>query len=236
VNEFALAPVLQLGGLRGDEAGRLVRPWIVRGCDILNWTGTAKKTRSLGLRCAGFSEGGEEMVEVLDELGKLAKERAESLQRTAEVLEGEPDGFVFVAKDLCNFVRFLDLIWSVMQQRFRQGGVPAKRLLQECDLLLELNTGTGQRLELINKSWQERALPGKGGQPLHDEVQIARKMLDSLFKVVHETREWAATPLRITADPDALKRRMSEADEGKAWENLSDVVLRMRQGSSPRQG
>jgi len=115
-----------------------------------------------------------------------------------------------------------------MQLRFRKGGVPGKRLLHECDLLIQLSTGAGQRLALVNKEWPARALPIEVAQPIYNEVQAARGLLDSLVRDVHKVREWAATPPRMSADPEDLKQRIKQADEGETWIKLSG------QGASPK--
>src|SRR5437016_8809579 len=107
------------------------------------------------------------MVEVLDKLGQLAKERADSVQRTSEALAGDPEGLLVVAKDSCNLVRLLAVIWDVLRLRLPQRGVPAKLLLQECDLLLNLSAGAGQHLALIDKVWQERVFPSEITQSIY---------------------------------------------------------------------
>jgi hypothetical protein len=190
--------------------------------------------RLVWLLC-GFPKGGGKMVEVLDKLGQLAKERADSVQRTSEALAGDAEGLLVVAKDSCNFVRLLAVIWDVMKLRLLQRGVPAKLLLQECDLLLNLSAGAGQHLALIDKVWQERVFPSDVAQPIYNEVQEARALLDSLVPVVRDTRERAATPPRISADPDELKQRIRQLDEGGEWVKLSDAVSQMRQGGSQKQ-
>jgi hypothetical protein len=176
------------------------------------------------------------MVEVLDQL-KRAKEQAESLQRTSEALAGEGEGLLFVAHDACNFVRLLCVIWAIMQVRFRNGGVPAKRLLQECDLLLDLGDGIGERLVLIDKLWQEQRLPTESDMMarLYKDIQENRELLASLLQGVRQTRERAAVLPRISADPVELNQRCRQADEGEQWVKLADVVSRMRQSGSPKQ-
>ena len=175
------------------------------------------------------------MVEVLDQLGELAKERAGSLERLSKALAGHAEGLLIVGEDSCNFVRFLSVLWAVVQLRFRRGGVPGKRLLQECDLFLNLSAGVGRQLALIDKVWQERGLPSEVAQPIYNEIEAARVTLDSLVQEVRKVQELAAAPPRIAADPDQLKQRIREADEGGAWVRLSDVVSQMRQHGSPKQ-
>jgi len=175
-----------------------------------------------------------EMVDVLDKLEQLAKEQ-NSIQWTAEAQASEPEQLLFVASRSCGFARLLQIIWSVMQVRFRAGGVPGKRLLQECDLLIQLSTDVGQRLALINKDWPARALPSDVAQSIYNDLQAARRLLDSLVREVNKVREWAATPPQVSADPEELKRRIKQADKDGNWVKLSDVVSRMRQGASPKQ-
>jgi hypothetical protein len=175
------------------------------------------------------------MVEILDQLGEFAKERASSLERTSKALAGQAEGLLVVAEDSCNFVRFLCVIWAVVQLRFRKGGVPSKRLLQECDLLLNLGAGVGKQLALIDKVWRERGLPSEVAEPIFKEVEAAGVSLDSLLQEVHKVRELAATPPRLAADPDKLKQRIREADERGEWVKLSDMVSQMRQRGSPTQ-
>jgi hypothetical protein len=151
------------------------------------------------------------MVEVLDKLEQLAKEQ-DSIPWTADAQANEPEELLVIA----TFVSFLQRIWGVMQSRFRKGGVPAKRLLQECDLLIQLSTGMGQRLALVNK-----VSPA-------EQVQAVSVLLDSLVRDVNKVRERAATPPRTATDPEELKRRVKQADEGGEWVKLSDVVSRMR--------
>lgn len=174
------------------------------------------------------------MVEVLDQLDQVAKERANSLQRASEVLAGDAEGLLVIAKDSCQFAQFLAVIWSVLQLRFRKGGVAVKRLLDECDLLLEMAAGTAQRLFLIDKVWQERKLTGELAEAIHTEVQETREALDSLIRTVRETRERAAAPPRISATPEMLRQRIGQVDEAGEWVKLTDAVSRMRQ-ASPRQ-
>src|SRR5262249_37580930 len=154
---------------------------------------------------------------------------------TSKALAGQTEGLLIVAKDSCHFVGFLSVIWAVVQWRFRQGGVPGKRLLQECDLLLNLSAGVGKQLALIDKVWQERGLPREVAHPIYKEVEAARVSLDALVQEVHKVRERAATPPRIAVDPEKLKQRIREADEGREWVKLSDIVSQMRQGSSAKQ-
>jgi hypothetical protein len=184
---------------------------------------------------SGFLKGGCEMVEVLDQLGQLAKERANSLQRTSGALAGDAEGLLVVAKDACQFAQFLAVIWSVMQMRFRKGGVPAKRLLDECDLLLEMGTGTEQHLFLINKVWQERGLTGELAQSIYNEIQETRRGLDLLVRAVREARAQAAAPPRLSATPEMLKQRIRQADEAGEWVKLTDAVSQMRQVSSKQE-
>ena len=176
------------------------------------------------------------MVELLDQLGRLAKERADSLQRASRALAGEDEGLLFVANDSCNFVKLLSVIWTAVKSCLLRHGVPAKFLLQECDLLLDLSAAVGQHLALIDKVWQERRLPDEVAQPVYKEVQEARAVLDALVPVVLKTREWAATPPRIAPDLDELKQRIRNADEAGEWVKLAGAVSRMRQGGSPNQG
>ena len=65
----------------------------------------------------GFSKGGDAMVE---ELEKLAVERAELFQRTSLLLAGEELGLAVVEDDSRNFVRFLSFMWNVVQGRLCQ--------------------------------------------------------------------------------------------------------------------
>jgi hypothetical protein len=175
------------------------------------------------------------MVEVLDKLGQLAKERADLLNRTSKALEGQAEGLVVVVKEGGHFVAFLYLIWNVMHVRFRKGGVPAKRLLQECDLLLTLADGVRQQLAGVNKVLQERVYPSEVAQPIYKEIQTTELSLDSLVREIRYIRERAATPPRVGADPEQLKQRIRQADEGKEWLKLADVVSRMQQDGSPKQ-
>lgn len=175
------------------------------------------------------------MVEALDQLSQLAKERAESLERSSVAFAGEAEGLLLMASDSANFARFLSVVWAVLQMRLRKGGVPAKRVVQECDMLLEVMAGLRNRLSLISKVWQERQLPTDVAEPLYREVQEARILLDSVDKHIRGTRDHAATPPRVSADPDQLKQRIRQADEGAEWLKLADVVARMRQGSSGKQ-
>jgi hypothetical protein len=175
------------------------------------------------------------MVEVLDKLGQLAKERADLFNRTSKALEGQAEGLVVVVKEGGHFVAFLHLIWNVMHVRFRNGGVPARRLLQECDLLLTLSAGVRQQLAGVNKLLQERVYPGEVVQPIYQEIQTTELSLDSLVREVRDVRERAATPPRVSADPAELKQRIRQADEGKEWLKLADVVSRLRQDGPPKQ-
>jgi len=175
------------------------------------------------------------MVEVVDQLGTLAKERANSLQRTSEALAGAEEGLLVIASDSCHFVKFLRVIWAVLQVRVRKGGVPAKRLLQECDLLLEIGAGLAQHLFLINKVWQERKLAGELAQSIYQEVQETRGILESLVHTVRQTREQAAAPPRISATPEMLKQRIRQVDEEGEWLKLTDAVSQLRQDSSKQE-
>ena len=87
---------------------------------------------------------------------------------------------MFVARRTCDFVGLLQVIWGVMQLRFRTGGTAAKRLLQECDLFIQLSTGVGQRLALINRDWPARALAIEVAQAIYNDVQAARGLLSYL--------------------------------------------------------
>ena len=174
------------------------------------------------------------MVDVLDQLGELAKERADSLQRSSKALAGQAEGLLVVAKDSCNFVRLLSVIWTVMKLRL-QRGLPAKLLVQECGLLLDLGAGAGKQLALIDGVWQERGLPSEVARPIHDDVEAARASLDALVQDVRKIRELAAAPPRISADPTEMKQRIRQADEAGEWVKLSDVVSQMRPAGAPKQ-
>jgi hypothetical protein len=174
------------------------------------------------------------MTELLDQLGQLAKERADSLHRTSKALAGEAEGFLFFAKYSCDSVRFLAAIWDAVDLRIRRGGVPAKGLIQECDLLLHVGAALRQHLQLIIDVWLERKIPGDAAHPIYHEVRETTRILDSLVQLIRETRARAAASPRISADPEVLKKRIQQADEGGEWLKLTDVVAEIRHGDWPK--
>src|SRR5260370_19154983 len=175
------------------------------------------------------------MVEVLGRLEQLAKKEQDTIQWTSDALAGEPERLLFVASQTCSFVKLLQLLWGVIKMRFRNGGVHAKWLVQECDLLINHNADVEQRLAVISRDWPERGLSNEVGQPIYNDVQAARRALDSLARDVSKVRERAATPPRVSADPEELKRRTKQADDQGEWVKLADAVSRLRQGASSSQ-
>jgi hypothetical protein len=175
------------------------------------------------------------MPELLDGLEQLARERSDSLQRASRELAGEPEGFLIVAREVCKFVDLLADFWEVMELRWRNGGVPAKRLLHQCDRLLGMGEIPAHYLALVLKVWHERSLPAQMAQPTYDYVLSSQQRLNALLEKVRQTHEWATTPPRISADPEKLKQRISQADEKGEWVRIADVVSRLRQGTSPQE-
>lgn len=173
------------------------------------------------------------MPELLDGLEQLARERSDSLQRATHELTGEPEGFLIVTREICKFVDLLCDFWDVMEMRFGNGGVPAKRLVYLCDRLLGMGEVPVHYLALVIKVWHERSLPARMAQPTYDYVQSSQERLNALLGKIRKTREWAAAPNRISADPEKLKQRISQADEGGEWMRIADVVSRIRQGVPP---
>ena len=172
------------------------------------------------------------MVEVLDNLERIVKERADSIRKTSEALAGDAEGLLLVAKDSCNLVGFLQLIWRIMQERLRKGGTPAKRLRQECDLIISLSEEERQRFTLLEKKLSQGHLTSELAQPIYDEVQAAIGLLESLVHDASNARERAAAIPHVSADPEELKRRIKQADENQEWAKFADVFARGRQGSS----
>src|SRR5260370_35466908 len=120
------------------------------------------------------------MVEVLGRLEQLAKKEQDTIQWTSDALAGEPERLLFVASQTCSFVKLLQLIWGVIQMRFRNGGVPAKWLLQECDLLINLNADVEQRLAVIHRDWPERGLSNEVAPPFYNERKGSKRAVDSI--------------------------------------------------------
>ena len=166
------------------------------------------------------------MTEVLE---KMARDRADYLKNASGRLTGEAAGFLAFAQENCNFVRLLSLIWQVELLRLQKGGVPAKLLLNECDLLLTLIAAPEHFLRLIARVWQERCLPEEIAQPIHADVVASRSSLESLFQQVQRLRAAAATPAQISVDAEQLKQRVQKADEENEWMPLREAVARMRQ-------
>jgi hypothetical protein len=181
-----------------------------------------------------FSKGGSDMPELLEGLEQLARERSDSIQRASRELSGEPEGFLIVTREMCKFVDLLSDFWDVMEMRCRSGGVPAKRLVHQCDWLLGMGEVPARYLSLIVKVWHERSLPAEMASPTYEYVQSSQERLKTLMAKVRKTREWAAAPPRLSADPEHLKQRISQADEGGAWVRMGEAVSRMRQGGPPK--
>ncbi len=163
----------------------------------------------------------------------LAHERVETLRREAESVANEPHRFLFFVCDALGFVRFLCVIWDVMMLRFRQGGAPAKQVLDECDLLVTLIAASERHLGLIQQEWHKKDLAAEFGKPMFAEVETAVTRLDALAKDVSKIRAWAADSPPISADPDELKRRVTQADEGNEWLGLREVIQQARRGNGP---
>jgi hypothetical protein len=175
------------------------------------------------------------MPELLEGLEQLARERSDSLQRASRELTGEPEGFLIVTREVCKLVDLLTDFWDVMGMRFQNGGVAAKRLVYLCDRLLRLGEVPAHYLALVIKEWHERSLPARMAAPTYDYVHSSREHLNALMEKVHKIREWAAAPPRISADPEKLKQRISQADEKGEWVKITDAVSRMRQGVPRRE-
>jgi hypothetical protein len=175
------------------------------------------------------------MPELLEGLAQLARERGHSLQRASRELTGEPEGFLIVTREVCKFVGLLSDIWATQRGRLGRGGVPAKRLLQECDLLLDVGQAPAHYLGLAVKVWHERGLPAELADPVLADVEAARGQLSALLDEVRKAREQAAAPPRISADPEGLARRIQQADEGREWVRLADAVSGMWKGGPPQE-
>ena len=173
------------------------------------------------------------MPELLAGLEQLARERSDSLQRASRELAGEPEGFSIITRELCKFVELLSDFWHVMEARCRNGGVPAKRLVHQCDWLLGVGEVSARHLALVVKVWHERSLPASSAQPTYESVRSSQDRLNALMGKVRKTREWAVAPSRIAADLEEVKKRIVQADEGREWMRIADVVSRMRQESPP---
>lgn len=173
------------------------------------------------------------MPELLAGLEQLARERSDSLQRASRELAGEPEGFLIVTRELCNFVELLTDFWDVMVARCCNGGVPAKRLIHQCEWLLKVGEVSARHLALVVKVWHERSLPTSSAQTTYDSVRSSQDRLNALMGKVRKTRQWAGTPPRVAAEPEEVKKRIVQADEGREWMRIADVVSRMRQEGPP---
>jgi hypothetical protein len=163
----------------------------------------------------------------------LAHERVETLRREAETVANEPHRFLFFVCDALGFVRFVSVIWDVIMLRFRQGGAPAKQVLEECDLLLTLIAASERHLGLIQQEWHKKDLSAEFGKPMFADVESAATRLDAVARDVRKIRAWAADSPRITADSDELKRRVAQADESNEWVGLREVIQQARRGNGP---
>ncbi len=163
----------------------------------------------------------------------LAHERVETLRREAESVANEPHRFLFFVCDTLGFVRFLGVIWDVIMLRFRQGGAPAKQVLDECDLILTFLAASERHLGLIQQEWHKKDLSGEFGKTMFAEVESAVTRLDELAREVRTIRAWAADSPRVTADPDELKRQVVQADERNEWVGLREVIQQARRGNGP---
>jgi hypothetical protein len=174
------------------------------------------------------------MPELLEGLEQLARERDDSLQRASKELIKEPEGFLIAVRETCKLVETLSDFWDVMGLMLRRGGVSAKRLLRACDMLVQMSDYYSDFLGRAVEEWPERNLPGERVETIYADTLSARKRLDALMEDVRKTRERAAMPPRISADPEELKQRIKQADEGGKWMNLTDAVSQIRQGGPPR--
>lgn len=186
-------------------------------------------------RACTFAKGGGEMPELLEGLEQLAREHSDTLQRASRELTGEPEGFLIVTREVCKYVDFLCDFWDVIEMRLRNGGISAKRLVQQCDRLLSMGEVPAHYLALVIKVWRERSLPSPMAQPTYDYVRLSQERLNALLAKARKAREWAATPPRISADPEKIKQRISQADEKGEWVRIADAVSRMRQGGPPKE-
>jgi hypothetical protein len=173
------------------------------------------------------SKGGWPMTEVLEQL----REQANSIERASGVLTGETEAFLAFADQNALFVAHFATIWQVMMHRFSTGGVPAKRFIDECDVLLTLLVAPARFLEQIAQVWRERNLPQEVAEPIHAKVKSARSQLESLRQRIGEIIARVATPPRVSADPEELKRCIKQADEGHEWLPLRDAIATMRRTS-----
>jgi hypothetical protein len=174
------------------------------------------------------------MPELLERLGQLAHERGDSIQRASRDLAGAPEGFLIVTREMCNFVRLLADFWDAVGLELRRGGLPGKELLRWCDMLLNVGELPARYLALVVKVWGERDLPTEMAKPIYADVLSARERLEALMNHVRKAREHASAPPRIAADPEALKRRIREADEKGEWVRPGTPGSPMRQGSPPK--
>jgi hypothetical protein len=163
-------------------------------------------------------------TEVLGRIGRVARERVDSLQRESTALPGDTEGFLIFARENCSFVLLLLLIWQVLKERLRVGGIPANVFVQECDLFLNLAGPSESFLTGMVKDWNKRELPEEIAAPLFSEVQMARSLLVSLAQKARHLREEVSKPSRVSVDPEQLKRRVKQADEGQEWLALRHVL------------
>lgn len=161
------------------------------------------------------------MVEALE---RFAKEQTDALQRASATLTGETEGFLAFALHTCQQADLLDFLWQAMLRRLGTGGVPARLVVSECDLLLDLVEVPKAFLEQANKVWKERRLPDDLAGPILTKVETARQQLASLTDAVHKCRARFVIPPRISPSLEEVEQRVQRADEDRTWVPLRDVA------------
>jgi hypothetical protein len=175
------------------------------------------------------------MPELLEGLEQLTLERSNSVLRVSRELAGEPEGFLIVTNEICKFIDLVCDIWDVIEMRLRSGGLPAKRLVVICERLISAVEKPADELIQATKVWHKRSLPSGMAQRVYNHVESTQARLNTFLEKVRKARELSAIPPRISADPEKLKQRISQADEEGKWMRLADVVSRIRQGLLAKQ-
>ena len=168
------------------------------------------------------------MPDLLEELEELTREHDNSLRRASRKLNGEPEGFLVAAREVCRFVGVLSDLWAVTGVLLRKVGLPGQRLLRACDMILKMGEARANDFGLIAKEWDKMKIPAEMAKPILDEVQAARKRLDALMEEVRKTREWAAaSPHPPDIFPglelDKISQAIRDLDAGKG-RPLNDLI------------
>jgi hypothetical protein len=171
-----------------------------------------------------------------DVLEQLAQEWGESLRRASLTLPRDSAEARFVLRVVASFVSTLSAGWEVLKESAKRGGLPGKRLLRTCDLLLSMAATPDEALRRVEEFCAEERVPPVEPAELallRAELEAGRQRLQALVRELQKVRPLLAEPPRISASPEDLKRRAERADREGEWVPMREAIARRKKATPP---